>query len=425
VRNVFDQYDQPENRLTHALACCLAEDPTLLASFLCWLGVAPPQGERLQIVEQRLPGEAEERCEGSEQIERRLPDAWIYTDSGWALLIESKIASPIDAAQLRGHLTIAERRRFSSVQLLVLSPLPSSRALPDRCLHRRWSDLYQWASTEPGSAWARHLTAYFPIAEQRMVDDGYLLEGTLTTFTGIPFDADYPYDYFEAKRLLRLLMLELRADARLDAVGVHRAWERRAIKDRAHGVWDALPLDAETAGSELSHPHFSLVLQRARAIAHLTWPNGMAGNARRRVRQAGFSAFESAIEAFVEGIGPLIAEDAGCVPFISVLQRHSRLRGTEPVRDAVLEFDPRTSVGHGGIKRLSVWLRTAFDAYITPGDANVQLEIGLAFTYGASVAARAPTFADALVRTFLATRPLLALTDSSAAASDDSSASAA
>ena len=57
-----------------------------------------------------------------------------------------------------------------------------------------------------------------------MVDDGYLLEGTLTTFTGIPFDADYPYDYFEAKRLLRLLMLELRADARLDAVGVHRAW---------------------------------------------------------------------------------------------------------------------------------------------------------------------------------------------------------
>ncbi len=34
MRNVFDQYGQPENRLTHALATCLHEDRAFLGEFL-------------------------------------------------------------------------------------------------------------------------------------------------------------------------------------------------------------------------------------------------------------------------------------------------------------------------------------------------------------------------------------------------------
>ena len=30
MRNLFDQYDEPENRLSHALAICLHEDRTAL-----------------------------------------------------------------------------------------------------------------------------------------------------------------------------------------------------------------------------------------------------------------------------------------------------------------------------------------------------------------------------------------------------------
>jgi hypothetical protein len=40
MRMLFDQYVHPENRLTHALVACLAEDPTFLAAFLRWLGIA-------------------------------------------------------------------------------------------------------------------------------------------------------------------------------------------------------------------------------------------------------------------------------------------------------------------------------------------------------------------------------------------------
>ena len=37
MRNVFDQYKQPENRLTHALVSSLSEDSNLLKNFVRWI----------------------------------------------------------------------------------------------------------------------------------------------------------------------------------------------------------------------------------------------------------------------------------------------------------------------------------------------------------------------------------------------------
>jgi len=58
VRNLFDQYQQAENRLSHALAVCLNEDRSLLEEFLKWIGVLPPiPAKRLRVAEQGLPGD--------------------------------------------------------------------------------------------------------------------------------------------------------------------------------------------------------------------------------------------------------------------------------------------------------------------------------------------------------------------------------
>jgi len=410
VRNVFDQFVHPENRLTHALVCCLAEDLALLASFLRWLGVAPPRGERLQVVEQRLPGDAEERREASELIERRLPDAWIYSESGWALLIESKISSPIDAAQLRGHLAIAERRGFSTTQLLVLSPLSPVRALPDRCLHRRWSDLYQWAAAERGSAWARHLVSYFPIAEQRMVDDGYLLEGTLTTFTGIPFGPDHPYTYLEGKRLLRLLMAELRADSSLDAVGIQRLGDSRpAITEGADGVWDFLPLSIAEPGAAFTRfPHATVALLRDRLIAQITLPNGLDGALRRALVAGGYESFKASVAACVDALEPLLASDPGATPLINVQQRRYASQRSIPERDAVLEFDPRTALGgREPVKLQEQWLKAAYEVFAGK-QSNLQLAIGVQFSYERSTRVRDAGFASAVAEAWTALHPLVA-----------------
>ena len=53
MRNVFDQYDQPENKLTHALFCALNNDRKLIVPFLRWLGIAEhPPASKLKVAQQ-------------------------------------------------------------------------------------------------------------------------------------------------------------------------------------------------------------------------------------------------------------------------------------------------------------------------------------------------------------------------------------
>ena len=411
MRTLFDQYIQPENRLTHALAASLAEDPGLLRAFLAWLDVAPPRGEVLTIVEQRLPGQVEEAPEASELDDRRLPDAWIYSTSGWALLIECKVAAPINAAQLRGHLAVAERRGFPDAQLVVLSPTEPRRPLPDRCQHRCWSDLYAWLHLHAArSRWAAHLAHYFPIAEQRMVDDGYLREGTLTTFAGIPFSTTYPYTYLEAKRVLRLLMGALRADASLDAVGIDRKGAGRpAITETRESVWDFLPMTLATPEAAFTRfPHFTVSIQRARTVPAITFPNGLDGRLRRRILDGGYEAFKGMIDAFVTAAAPLLSSDPGATPLIAIQQRRYASQRSMPVSDALLEFDPRTAVGaHPAVKRQEEWLKASYEAFVSRR-SNLQLAVGVAFSYAQSRVVHEDRFAVAVASTARALGPLFA-----------------
>jgi len=74
MRNLFDQYTQPENRRTHSLATVIDQDHGLLKSFLSRFG---PQGypavTKSTVIEQSLPGKLE-ASEGA-AIGRGLPDA--------------------------------------------------------------------------------------------------------------------------------------------------------------------------------------------------------------------------------------------------------------------------------------------------------------------------------------------------------------
>ena len=90
MRNLFDQYKHPENRLTHALMTSLNEDRDLLIKFIEWAtGKPSPSGPMtLKIVEQSFPGE-EEPQEADESERGGLPDGCIHNGKGWALLIET------------------------------------------------------------------------------------------------------------------------------------------------------------------------------------------------------------------------------------------------------------------------------------------------------------------------------------------------
>ena len=125
MRNLFDQYSQPENRVTHALATALHEEPKLLRSFLRRVaGTSPPPRVPLVVLEQRLPGEPEP--DGDEE-RAGLPDLWVHDrDEAWALLVECKVAAGLTADQVRRHRRTAERRGFERLELL--TPPYSRRA---------------------------------------------------------------------------------------------------------------------------------------------------------------------------------------------------------------------------------------------------------------------------------------------------------
>ena len=280
MRNIFDQYNQPENRLTHALVSALSEDRRLLRRFVGWVADSQVvvRSVLLEIIEQGLPGVLAETEEGAEK--RGLPDACIYQGDEWALLMESKVAANLSPEQLRRHFRTAERRGLKHVKLLVLDTEYPSWPLPDGVVLVRWSDVYTWLVRESAkSQWARRVADYFVVAENRLVEEGYLKEGTLTIFSGIPFGDDEPYSYPEAKRLLKLMMEDLRTrkdlvrDLRMDPKGQGRS----AITGKnGVAVWDFLWLHNSSDKDVFTHsPHLTLVVSHDRVTAMITVPNGI------------------------------------------------------------------------------------------------------------------------------------------------------
>ena len=101
MRNIFDQYSQPENRLTHALISSLNEDKKLLSSFLkkfCKNYFSNVNA--LKIDQQTLPGL--KSLQLSDDKKKGLPDGVIYNDEK-CLIIECKINLELTEDQLIRH----------------------------------------------------------------------------------------------------------------------------------------------------------------------------------------------------------------------------------------------------------------------------------------------------------------------------------
>jgi len=211
LRNIFDQYSQPENRVTHALMTALDKDRVLLAGFLRDLVKvkAPGDVQKLSVLEQQYPGEEEESSE--EELERRgIPDGWIFNDEGWCVLIESKVLMAPQADQIQRHRRTAERRGFEHVTAVAIVPYLIS-TLPASTVLLEWRAIYAWLrSQSPRHEWAALAAEFLEIAEAKLIDTEQFVEGTLTMFAGFPFGPDHPFTYLEGKRVLRLALGELR-----------------------------------------------------------------------------------------------------------------------------------------------------------------------------------------------------------------------
>lgn len=392
MRNIFDQYTSPENRLTHALGCALLRDRNLLRGFVRWAtGRTNLDWRKLQIVEQQVPGTHAPDAWAEEESGDGLPDLWIHGDGNWSLVIESKVMAPISADQLHRHRRMARRNGFTDVDLLVLAP--QSPAVPiDGVNYRTWRELYCWLRRQqhhqPKSTWAQCMSQYMEIAEARMTADKYLDARALTEFDGIPFGPEHPYSYREGKRVLQLALEKLRARRDLRRLGIDpQAQGRPAITGKdGTSVWDFLSLRAASGkGSFTACPHLTLGIQEKRAIVIVTLPNAVAAPMRRNLvglEAEGFAKLAGDVARKIErAIRPVKKPRA--YPFMEVVQQHFPSQKARSIQDARLEFDLRTATGSpmAGVRRQPQWLAAAYQA-LAQKRSNLQIGIGAVLPYG-------------------------------------------
>lgn len=406
MRNLFDQYTKPENRLSHALAVCLDEDRALLRGFLAWMGIRPPgRGSPLSVVEQTLPGELPE---SEDEAERRgLPDIVIYDGSRWCVVVESKLGSPVSEEQLRRHERTLRRRGFERVHRVALTK--RGTRVPKGTVPITWSGLYEWlGSARQRGAWPDRLRAYLRAAEIRLVREERLPEGTLTMFDGFPFSPDNPYTYGEAKRLLKLALEELRKDRALRTLGVDPdAPGRPAITGRSgRVVWDFLSLtDRPKGGPSTSHPHLTLAVHTDHLEASVTIPHGVARPVRRRLADLGPEGLTAVNAAILRRARRLIARGASVQAH--ALQRHYLSQRSPAVTDAALAFRLETSQPRGGgrVKRQPEWVELFAQL---PGRkrSNIQFQYRVQLPWGAK-GLDTPESLHLIAESWIALKPLL------------------
>lgn len=379
MRNIFDQYSQPENKLTHSLVASLTQDKQLLKRFLLWsVGKTFSQRSALTVIEQTLPGQAEVSEQEAEK--RGLPDACIFDDNGWILIIESKVASRLSVNQLERHHKTISRREYDNPNVLIITTegyldkkLPYVKA-------RTWREIYEWGLKEP-SPWARLFTKYFEVLEAKMVQEEYLTAGTLTKFSGVPFSQDNPYSYIEAKRLLKLLINEIRDNKGfVKELGLDpESRGRGAIKGtKGTVVWDYLRFREARDGKEFTdYPHLTFDISFEKVGLKLTIPDKVKGSVRQNIYGRSFEDFHSLLLLVLSRMKKVQNIDKSVKPIVKVMQRHYPHQSHPGVQDAKLRFDLRTiERGSRQEKFQPEWEQLTYQV-MRNRQSNLQFQIGI------------------------------------------------
>jgi len=412
MRNVFDQYDQPENKLTHALVTTLDQERKLLRPFLSWLGLRNiPATSRLRIAEQHVPG-SQEVTDGEEKETDGLPDACVFDDAGWAVFFECKIQARIRLDQLRRHHKTAARHGFDAAELIVISvdPLLKHR-LPERTRAIQWQEVYCWFRRRSGkSKWATTFVEYMRVLESKLTAEEYDIRGTITVFDGLQFDETNPYSSREGKRLIRLLGDKLQRRKDLHRIGVDPEGKRRpAITGRGiDPVWDFLPFTVASHAKQFTdYPHLTILVGPDFAKAAATIPNGFRGRLKTRLRRLGVDGFRDLISRVEMNLRPVLKRSKRAKPMIYLSQRHYPSRRSFPERDGHLEADLRTLVsgGRSGVVCQPEWIDAFFEILVHK-KSNQQQGIEVRFPLECPIM-RSSEAADLFAQTWIAIFPFL------------------
>ena len=417
MRNIFDQYDQPENRLTHALVSTLQQDEVLLHQFLQWLKIPRIPGKKsLRITEQEIPGRPEFAKVGKDG----LPDAFFYTSDGeWAVVVEAKVQAKLTGDQIKRHLATAERYGFVSPRAVTITVNKPTCVLPPKTISKTWQEIYQWLSRQCESPWAMTLVNYMQVFEAKMLSKKYKIEGTITMFDGFKFTDEYPYTYSEGKRLIQVLGKELRKHPvmRKQVKIDHKSKGRTKITQGRNGaVWDFLQLRAG-AKADGKYPHAAIAVHPELVEAYLTIPNSVVRAFRKRLKEKGLDAFRKLVVDIEKRARPIVEQSSTAQPRIWLAQRHYKSQSSTPTNDAGMYADLRcvnpdikkVETETGTLHYQPGWLESIFEV-LSQKRSNLQLAVGVWFKTDCKTMQEASAV-DLIADACNAATPILSLLD--------------
>ena len=401
MRNVFDQYEQPENRLTHALVCTLSNEPKLIRPFLKWL-------KDIQIGIQQSPGqEAIEEKQGK----GGLPDMCFFDDKGWAALVECKVQSKISTAQLHRHRKTAARYGYEQPFMAVIAVEPPTRSLPIRTQFLSWKDLYRWfAKKAEDSIWIKHFVEYMQVFEAKMLAQDYNIRGTLTMFDGFKFNDKNPYTYSEGKRLIKLLGEEFRRNKRLMCeLGLDSSGKGRGAITRGEygGVWDFIPLrKARNATLFTEYPHATMGINPKWTTVAVTIPNGIRGGIKGHLKEIGKVGFCDLLSSIEQRLRRVLLTAPISQPMFYLVQRHYMSQRSSPVVDGRIDVDLRTALNSSsGLKHQPMWFESIYNILIHK-KTNIQWGIDVHF-YHSDKMMQSRKALKTISETWIAMKPLI------------------
>ncbi len=417
-RNIFDQYKQPENRVTHALGHAIASNQELLVDFVGFLLDRPcPRGCHVELQKSRV-GPAEGTRDADETGDT-LPDLWIYSEEKeFACVIENKITADLTGDQMEGHLKMA--RGFADATVVAITPNPKPPAVDDLRRENRpvawrsWPELHSWLTrwaSERQQPWLLvQFCEYLQLTQEQLYEEGK--DVTITEFSGIPFSNDNPYQPMEAKGLLRDLTSYLRDSSKLREV--YPGLERRSthpIGTYIHGVWDIIKLEPN-AKDFVKCPHITVAVTDSAVVLHITLPNS-APNKRYwgRLKAANW---QTIFQEIVKNVSQLSASPSNKLPqsYLEIHQRHwSHNRKAGPVLDGKLSFvlDAAVQGNNRAVKVVPAWLADFKLLISRRPPANIELQIGINYSYsdydGSSSIIKDAGFKDEAVKAAIALKP--------------------
>lgn len=238
-------------------------------------------------------------------------------------------------------------------------------------------------------------------------------EGNLTKFCGIPFTADNPYNYFEAKRILGLAMSDLRKDKRLiRGLGLDAsAPGRGAITDRGTSfVFDKLRF--KQTGSDFgTEPYLILALVQEDIRAQILIPNRLFVK-KRKLLLSSYDNFAALIREVTNEMESRLGDVDGYKPIFTLIQRHYPSQRSIPIVDGKIEFDMRAEfedlAAKTKVKYQPFWLPAVYSIFSNK-KSNIYVGIGAKFSYHYSPRVKSAAILDNVTDAWIATKPIVEL----------------